>query len=355
MIRNRRKPRHIDTFLPCFLDGEQAKALPKWGVRMPASSSVAASFAPIRFKPALLPFGALILASTIWGTSDVASKQALSGFQPMTLSALRFIVAAIVLELLCRRSGLQPLRGRSAAALGMLGVAAATVAQNLGLGWTEASNASLIQGAAPAMVVALGILVFRERIQKRHLAGIGLSLAGVVTVALATGERPGSEVWGNLLIFISALGFASFIVIGQHACTSAGPIATMTGSIRYALMILIPAAIIETSVSGRDTIQNVQPQSALLVLYLGIGCSALAYVLWGYALQYLESSRAAVFDNLVPVIGLASASLFLGEALTVRHLVGIMLVLLGVGIVAVTSSEPAPSLVLAPSQALTPA
>lgn len=303
----------------------------------PASSS------RVRFKAIILPFGALILASSIWGTSDVASKRALDDMGPMMLTALRFIVAAIVLELLCRRTKLKPLQGRLAAALGLIGVALACVSQNLGLKWTAASDASLIQGAAPALAVLLAIVVLRERPKRTLFLGVGLSLAGVATVALATGNADGRALSGNLLVVLSAIGFAAFIVVGRNAVTTAGPIAALTGAVRYALIVLIPAAVIESAVAGGSSVEHIQADSMVLVLYLGIACSALAYALWGFALQYLESSRAAVFDNLVPIVGVAAAGLFLGETVTVRHLLGIGLVLGGVGLIGIMNQDPATS------------
>jgi drug/metabolite transporter (DMT)-like permease len=309
---------------------------------MPAINSAASPaplFSGVRFKVMVLPFGALILASTIWGTADVASKRALDDMGPMMLTALRFIVTAIVLEIICRHARLKPLQGRTAASLGLIGVALACVTQNLGLKLTTASDASLIQGAAPALAVLLAIAVLRERPKRALFLGVGVSLAGVATVALATGNADGGALGGNLLVLLSAIGFAAFIVVGRHAVASAGPIAAVTGAVRYALMVLIPAAIVESVIAGGRSVANIQIESLILVLYLGIACSALAYALWGFALQYLESSRAAVFDNLVPIIGVAAAGLFLGEAVTLRHLIGIVLVLGGVGLIAVMSQE----------------
>ncbi|CAN5420926.1 DMT family transporter [soil metagenome] len=304
-----------------------------------AVSPVAAPFSGVRFKAIVLPFGALILASSIWGTSDVASKRALDDVGPMMLTAMRFVVAAIVLEIICRRAKLKPLQGRLAAALGLVGVALACVSQNLGLKWTAASDASLIQGAAPALAVLLAIVVLRERPKRALFLGVGVSLAGVATVAFATGNADGRALSGNLLVLLSAIGFAAFIVVGRNAVATAGPIAALTGAVRYALMVLIPAAIVESVMAGGSSVENIQAESLLLVLYLGVACSALAYALWGFALQHLESSRAAVFDNLVPIVGVAAAGLFLGETVTLRHLIGIALVLGGVGVIGMMSQD----------------
>jgi drug/metabolite transporter (DMT)-like permease len=68
----------------------------------------------------------------------------------------------------------------------------------------------------------------------------------------------------------------------------------------------------------------------LLLLYLGVGCSALAFVLCGYGLARLHAGQGAVFGNLKPLAGVMLAVLILGESLTPGHLAGGALVLLGV-------------------------
>ena len=67
-----------------------------------------------------------------------------------------------------------------------------------------------------------------------------------------------------------------------------------------------------------------------LVLYLGAGYSALTYGLWGYALRHLEASQAGVFDNVLPVVGVAAGLLVLRERPIIWHLAGGALVIAGV-------------------------
>jgi len=68
----------------------------------------------------------------------------------------------------------------------------------------------------------------------------------------------------------------------------------------------------------------------LWLLYLGVGSSAVAFVLWGYGLARLEASRVAAVGILLPVSGLAAVALCLGEPLGVHQLAGAVLVLLGI-------------------------
>jgi drug/metabolite transporter (DMT)-like permease len=128
---------------------------------------------------------ALVLASLLWGTADVAGKLALGTIPPATLAALRFGVALAILWPLARLRGGACVPPWVTAPLGLLGVALTFLLQNLGLHRTTATNASLLQGAAPVLILLLGALVLDERLGARRVAAVGLAMAGVAAVTLA--------------------------------------------------------------------------------------------------------------------------------------------------------------------------
>jgi len=90
---------------------------------------------------------------------------------------------------------------------------------------------------------------------------------------------------------------------------------------------LVPMSAVELVVTQPAPIG---PGDAMLVLYLGAGCSALTYALWGFALGRIEAGRAVIFDTLVPVVGCAAAVLVLRETPTMWQVTGGALVVAGV-------------------------
>jgi drug/metabolite transporter (DMT)-like permease len=291
-----------------------------------------------RRNAVLLAVAALVLASLFWGSSNVASKRALDSIPPLTLSALRFGCALIALEIICIRSGVRPALGRRIAVLGLVGIAINYTALYLGLQWTRASDASLIEAAAPAIAVFLAIVFRGERPGRMALTGVFASLCGVVIVALASGDRPRLEIGGNLLVLSSQTCWALFIVLGRPAFAETSPVAVLTGAMRYAMLILIPVAVLEPSLFNEGSIADIRMSGGALALYLGVACSAATFLLWGYALKHLQSSHAAAFGNLGPILGVAAGALILGDPLNIRHLFGIVLVVGGVTIVAKASA-----------------
>lgn len=294
------------------------------------------------------PVLALGLASVLWGTADVAGKLAMATVPPITLAALRFAIALVILWTLARRRGGARVPTRVAAPLGLLGVALTFLFQNLGLDQTAAANASMLQGAVPVLTVVLAVTFLGEPLGRRRIAAVATAMTGVAVVTL-TGDS-GLQVpsRGDLLVLASTLCFASFIILGRRAFPVYGTFPVLAGMAAWGTAALAPAAAVELWMTRPTAIG---PSEAALVLYLGAGCSALTYGLWGYALCHLEAARAAIFDALIPVVGILTAVIVLREAPATWQLAGGALVVTAVWL---TVREPEPVLVAAARGAIDP-
>ena len=291
------------------------------------------------------PIAALVLASLLWGTADVAGKLALVAIPPATLAALRFGVALVLLWPLARWRGGARAPLRITLPLGVLGVALTFLLQNLGLARTTATNASLLQGAAPAVTLLLAALVLGEGLGRRRVAAVAAAMAGVVVVSMGGGGAMRPPGMGDVLVLASTGCFAAFVVLGRRAFPVYGTLPVLTGMAAWGTAALLPAAAVESWLTRPAAIG---PEQLALVLYLGVGCSALTYGLWGYALRHIEAGRAATFDTLIPVVGIMAAVLVLREAPLVWHLVGGALVVAGVWL-AVSEPRPAVAAVALPA------
>jgi drug/metabolite transporter (DMT)-like permease len=281
-----------------------------------------------RPAPQTLAVLALVGANIIWGASAVASKAVLIHVPPMTLACLRVAIACALLLPLAARNGERPARGSAPAALGLTGVALFCFLQNVGLRYASAANTALINGAIPVVTALLAAVFLSERLDIRRVAGLVISGLGVAAVVLfGTGATLGASVVGNLLPVAGVVSFAVYAVLGRRAFASGNTLAVVAGSTRYGLLFLLPGAGLELATVG---IGPLTINDMLLLLYLGIGCSALAFILCGYGLARLDAGQGAVFGNLKPLVGVGLAVVLLGEPLISGHLGGGALVLLGV-------------------------
>ena len=262
----------------------------------------------------ILPLLALVGANALWGASAVASKPVVAHVPPLTAACLRVAIALIVLLPLVARTGGRPARGRAPALLGLTGVALFCLCQNVGLRYASAATTALLNGGIPILTAILAARLLGERLGGRGVAGVLVSGGGVAAIVLlGPGATFGAATLGSLLPLAGAVSFAAYTVLGRRTFAVGHTVAIVAGSTRYGLLFLLPGAGLEltTGELGPLTLSDV-----LLLLYLGVGCSALAFVLCGYGLARLEATQGAVCGNLKPLVGVGLAMGLLGESLT---------------------------------------
>jgi drug/metabolite transporter (DMT)-like permease len=284
----------------------------------------------------LAPAGVALL----WGASFVAAKAVLTEIPPVTLACLRFVIAALVLAPLAYWRGFRPTLNRRSALMGLSGMTFFYLFQNVGLQEASAAEATLLLGGGlPILTALLGTIVLGERLDRWQLGGLSCSLLGVCAVALLTGEGPaGVSPTGAALLLLAAGSGAVFAILGRSAFAGPDMIAVLAGSTLFGLLFLLPVAAVELHRVGM-----VMPsgRGVALLLYLGLGCSALAFVFIAFGLRHLTATQNAVIRNLELPVGLLAAAL-LGEALGQGQLAGGALILTGAVLAAAARGSIAP-------------
>ena len=134
------------------------------------------------------PYLILSLIAALWGSYPVFAKIALAHFPPYVLVALRTSLASAFLTVLLFRRGFDDFRAlswgdlRTFAILGFTGIFVSTGGTYLGIAFTTASSAALLQAASPVMVAIGAWLYLGERLRRRQWAGVILSALGVLLV-----------------------------------------------------------------------------------------------------------------------------------------------------------------------------
>lgn len=205
---------------------------------------------------------------------------------------------------------------------------------NVGLLFTGAGSAALLQASIPAITTFLSVLVLKERVSRLQLLGIGLSVVGLLLV-MGSGRQQGgpAPLLSNLLVVGSVLAWAVYTVQGKHLSQAFPWLVATTASIGVGVICLAPLALGEV---WRQGLPHLHADGLVQLLYLGGVSSALGYGSWNYGLRVMDANQAAPYFNLIPVVGLL-LSVLLHEPLTVIQVGGGVFTLLGVSL---SSKEP---------------
>ena len=273
---------------------------------------------------------AVVAAMLIWSTSFVATKLAYASFPPLTLGALRFVIALAALSVMTRVGGgfvLPPRRDLLVMfAGGALGITLYFAMENIGVSLTSASNAALIMASYPAITILMERLTYGTRVSGRKWVGVLVAIVGVMLVSgMQTAQAGQNQLLGNLILsatgFVWALyNFTTRSVVNKYSAVTVSFYQTLAGA-----LLFIPLAFVEV-----DKWAVPDGQSVLVLFYLGVLCSVAAFMLYNYGLRKLSAGTAVSLANLVPVFGVLLSVLVLGETLHPLQILGGVVVILGV-------------------------
>jgi len=273
----------------------------------------------------------LLLMALIWGVNFSVVKFATEVMSPLAFTGLRVMLAAVVLlSLVFVRGGTFPTRREilTLMILGMLGNGLYQILFVEGVARTKVGNAALIVAAAPAFIAIMSRAGGIERVSRRVLLGIALSLGGVIIVVLGSAHASNGNVTllGTLLVFLGTLCWTTFTVLLQPYARRLDPIQlsafTMLGG-TLPLLIATPRALIATDWSRLGL------QGWGAVFYASVISMGVAYLFWYRGLRVLGPTRTAVYSHLQPVSAILVAWIFLHEAPTVWQGVGTATIMTG--------------------------
>ena len=282
---------------------------------------------PGRALPLLAVWGTVLF----WGLSFVSSKTILnSGVPPMTMVAIRFVIATIILNLLLRRFDPKArLRRKDLLPLGVSGLFGVTIYfffESRGIKLTSASHASLIIAVIPVVTLIAEALIFRTRITPFTGIGIALSVLGVGAVVYRPGQAAGAgSLLGDLFMFGACISWVVYIVLSKNLHQRLSELAITAYQSVFGTLFLIPLALLEMRQWVPITLA-----AGLNLVYLALFCSALSNFLYVYALSAMGPIAVSPYVNLIPVVGVIGGVVLLGESIAWTQVVGGAVILAGV-------------------------
>jgi drug/metabolite transporter (DMT)-like permease len=290
----------------------------------------------------------LFVVALIWAGNFPLAKLGLSELGPLTLAALRALIAAPLLVLASRilEGPLPPLARRDLTAVIVLGVSGFVGNSTLwytGMMFTTPANAGILGAAAPVVVALAASAMLRERLSTLNLAGIALTMAAVVlTIARGSLEvlRTLSANRGDVIILISQMLWVTYTLYSRANRSTFSPLQMLAGAHVVAAGLLLPLALLERpwqSFAGASWV------AVVVVLYSSL-LGTPAHIAFYQAVRTVGPGRAAVFTNLIPFLVLGLSWLMVGEPIRWYHWIGACGVIAGVALTAKRAVPPHPPL-----------
>jgi O-acetylserine/cysteine efflux transporter len=269
-----------------------------------------------------------ILVTLVWGVNFPITKLGLRSIDPFVLTGIRFALAALPLVFFIKRPAI-PFRYVAAYGfifgLGMWGV----INYGIQVG-VSPGIASLIIQLSVFFTMGWGALLFKEKLRGAQLLGALLALVGLGgIISIQQGEH---AILGVMLIVLSAIAWS----IGNVIIKTSGVKEICSFMVWASLFPPIPLFFIAWLMQGAAPFDNLQSSldltAVLSIIFQVYLATHFAYWGWNSLLKLYPVSTVAPLSLLIPVFGIGSSMLIIGEHISTPNLISIAIIILGLAV-----------------------
>ncbi|WP_328894054.1 EamA family transporter [Streptomyces sp. NBC_00236] len=253
-----------------------------------------------------------VLVAALWGVNFVVIEVGLDHFPPLLFSALRFLVAALPAVFFVGRPKVawKWIVGVGLA-LGVAKFGLLFIGMDRGMGAGLSSLVLQVQAVFTALFAAL---VLGERPGKVKLSGMAIALSGIGVAAVDEGAS------GPVLAFVLVIAAAACWGVSNVLTRRAAPPDSLNFMVWVSTVPVLPLLGLSLLFEGwdrdRDALAALDWSGAGIIVYVAWVVTIFGFGAWGFLLSRYQASSVAPFTLLVPVFGISSAALLLGEAVS---------------------------------------
>lgn len=292
----------------------------------------------INQKVLTLAYLSAVLNAVIIGFSFLFTKIALEHAQPLDTLTYRFAASFAVMSIPVAFGRIKlKYRGKpiyKALLLATMYPLGFFTLQTFGLQHATSAEGGILYAFTPVVTMLLATVFLKEATTVPQKLSIFLAVFGVVFIFIMKGSSIDlSNITGILLLFLSCLALAGYNVLARSLLRVFNP-----GEISYLLLGIGFVAFLVVSLTSHAAAGTLDHLFAPLasgtfivsILYLGVMSSLVTALTANYALSKMEASKMSVFANLSTVVSIAAGAMFLGENITLYHIIGSALIITGV-------------------------
>jgi len=278
----------------------------------------------------------ITLCVLFWSANFVIGRFIIDDMTPLELAFFRwfFVFLMIAPILIIRHKNiLHSLKEnfKILTILAILGITAFNTLLYFGLATTTSTNALIINSTVPILVLLMSYFILKQRINLYQTTGIILSTFGVVFLILKADILNIFTLefnQGDILVIISSITWALYSVLIKFKPKDLNDFEYFATIVTIGFILLLPLYLYQGYSIQKEL--EVLKNNYLIFLYVSIFASITSYYLWHYGIDKIGASKTAQFTHLMPIFGIILASIFLKETLETYHLLGAILIALGI-------------------------
>ena len=272
----------------------------------------------------------LVMLAALWGVSFMFMRIAGPEFGPFALVEVRVAVAAVfLLPILLLREGFSQVRenwGRIAV-IGAFNSGVPFLLFTYSTLYITGGLSAILNGTAPLWTALVAWAWLSDRLAASQVVGLFVGFAGVF---LLVWDKLSWSISGTLLAMLAAT-FGAFLYgvaanMTKRFATGITPLAMSTGSMIAATLIVLPGALL----AWPDEPVSLAAWSS--VITMGVGSTALAYILYFRLIANVGPARAIAVTYLVPVFAMLFGAIFIAETITLTMIAGCAVIFLGISL-----------------------
>lgn len=270
---------------------------------------------------------AVAITVLTWASAFVGIRYALQSFDGGSLALLRYAIASVAMFAILALQKRLAFPGwptfLKLMGLGALGFGVYNVALNYGEVTIPASTASFIVSLIPVMIILMASAVLKETLSRQAIAGMLLSLLGIVIIAIANNVELGFN-YGISSVLLAMLAGSFYSILQKPLLKRMDPLLLCGYAVwggTFMMLIYLPRLWHE--------LPNADWHATAAVIYMGIFPAALGYACWSYALENLPAATAGGFLFIMPLITTLLSFLIIHEKPSPLSLIGGVIALVG--------------------------
>lgn len=267
----------------------------------------------------------LATAMALVGANVPIGKAIIAEIPIYVFALFRFAVASLALAgLVVMEPGptvrsLDRVQWRNLVLMSLIGMVGFTVLILEGVKRTTATDAGIITATMPVVVAVLGVIFFRERLNRQQVLAVLIAVFGVTLIQVTGFDSAGRTTLGNFLVMGAVICESLFVILAKSLSVVLRPIRLALGANVVGFFLVLPLAIPDFA---QLDIGNVRLITVLLATFYALSASVFALLLWYRGLPHVDTATAGLLTTALPLSALTVSAIFLGETIAVMQLVG---------------------------------